>query len=114
MRVRKCGEMMVVILYETPILGPGEYTLIAKAVDMAGNSSANSANFIIESLEPPIITDYPKELVGDEILAIKGETKIFRCTNKYLASTRKRRSRKLFSEERRRMENLFLLLRINC
>ncbi len=62
-------------IYETPAFGPGRYTLIAKAVDKAGNSLANSAEFVIESLEPPTIIDYPKELASGEILTIKGKTK---------------------------------------
>jgi len=61
--------------YETPALGPGSYILIAKAVDKAGNSLANSAEFVIEALEPPTITDYPRELASGEILSIKGKTK---------------------------------------
>src|SRR3989344_427895 len=61
--------------YETPVLGPGKYTLIAKAVVKAGNSLANSAEFVIQALEPPAITDYPRELASGEILTIKGETK---------------------------------------
>src|SRR3989338_3457259 len=61
--------------YETPALGPGSYTLIAKAVDKAGSSLANSAEFVIQVLEPPIITDYPSELASGEILSIKGKTK---------------------------------------
>ena len=62
-------------IYETPVLGPGKYTLIAKAVDRAGNSLANSADFTIQALEAPIITDYPKELQSGETLTIKGTTK---------------------------------------
>jgi len=61
--------------YYTPTLGPGKYTLIAKAIDKAGNSLANSAEFIINALEPPVITDYPRELASGEILSIKGKTK---------------------------------------
>ena len=61
--------------YETPILRPGKHTLIAKAVDKAGNSLANSAEFVVEALEPPTITDYPGELASGEILSIKGKTK---------------------------------------
>ncbi|MDP2703929.1 MAG: hypothetical protein Q8P01_01775 [bacterium] len=61
--------------YETPALGSGNYTLIAKAVDKAGNSLANSAEFVVEALESPTITDYPRELASGEILSIKGKTK---------------------------------------
>jgi hypothetical protein len=61
--------------YETSALGPGKYTLIAKAVDKAGNSLANLTEFIVQALEPPTITDYPKELESGEVLMIKGKTK---------------------------------------
>jgi hypothetical protein len=36
---------------------------------------ANSADFTIEALEAPTITEYPKELQSGEILTIKGKTK---------------------------------------
>ncbi len=58
--------------YETPVLGPGKHTLIAKAVDKAGNSLASSAEFTIEALEAPVITDWPRELQSGELLVIKG------------------------------------------
>jgi len=61
--------------YKTPVLGSGKYTLIAKAVDKAGNSLANSTDFIIKALEAPIITDYPKELQSGKTLTIRGKTK---------------------------------------
>ncbi len=61
-------------VFETPALGPGQHTLIAKAIDKAGNSLANSAEFSIQALEPPTITDYPKELTSGEILIVKGST----------------------------------------
>jgi len=61
--------------YETSAFPPGRHTLIAKAVDKAGNSSTNSAEFTIKALEPPTITDYPRELASGEILTIKGKTK---------------------------------------
>lgn len=58
--------------YETSILGTGKHILIAKAIDKAGNFLMNSAEFIIEALEPPIITEYPRELQSGEVLIIKG------------------------------------------
>lgn len=61
--------------YETPVLGPGKYTLLAKAVDKAGNSLANSVEFVIETLEAPVITDWPRELQSGEQLIIKGTSK---------------------------------------
>lgn len=62
-------------IYETNALPPGKHTLIAKAVDKAGNVSANSAEFSIEALEPPIITEWPRELQSGEELTVKGTTK---------------------------------------
>ena len=62
-------------IYTAPALSPAKYTLFAKAVDKAGNSLANSVDFVIEALEPPVITDYPKQQVSGEVLTIKGKTK---------------------------------------
>ncbi|MFY9461710.1 MAG: hypothetical protein WAP51_00715 [Candidatus Sungiibacteriota bacterium] len=62
-------------IYETNALPPGKHTLIAKAIDKAGNASANSAEFSVEALEPPIITEWPRELQSGEPLTIKGTTK---------------------------------------
>ena len=61
--------------YVTPILGPGKHLLIAKAVDKAGNSLADSVEFEIGALEPPVITEYPKQLSSGESLVVKGTTK---------------------------------------
>ncbi|MDP2704451.1 MAG: hypothetical protein Q8P01_04525 [bacterium] len=60
--------------YEAPVLTPGKHVLIAKAIDKAGNSLTNSVEFTIEALEPPTITEYPKELQSGEILKVKGDT----------------------------------------
>ena len=62
-------------VFEAPILGPGKHTLIAKAIDKAGNSLADSTEFVIQALEPPVITEYPNKLTSGEILSIKGKTK---------------------------------------
>ena len=48
--------------------------LIAKAFDKAGNSLANSVEFVIEALDAPVITDYPSELASGEMLIVKGTT----------------------------------------
>lgn len=60
--------------YETAVLEPGKHILIAKAVDKAGNSLANSAELTIEALNPPAITDYPRELQSGEPLIVRGST----------------------------------------
>jgi len=61
-------------VFETPALGPGKHTLIAKVFDKAGNSLANSAEFTIEALKSPTIIDYPKTLASGEVLIVKGTT----------------------------------------
>ena len=61
-------------IYETPTLGPAKHVLIAKAIDKAGNSLANSVEFVIEALDAPVITDYPSELASGEMLIVKGTT----------------------------------------
>lgn len=60
--------------YKTIPLGPGKHTLIAKAVDVAGNSLASSAEFTIKALNSPNITEYPKELQSGETLVVRGST----------------------------------------
>jgi len=62
------------IIYESPALSPGRHTLIAKAVDKAGNLLTSVIEFNIQALSPPIITDYPKELTSGEMLIIRGKT----------------------------------------
>jgi hypothetical protein len=60
--------------YVTPAMQPGKHTLAAKAVDRAGNALANSAAFIVEALNPPVITEYPKVLQSGETLVVRGST----------------------------------------
>ncbi len=60
--------------YEAPILTPGKHVLIAKVIDKAGNSLAASIEFTIEALEPPIISEYPRELQSGDILKVGGNT----------------------------------------
>lgn len=60
--------------YATAALGPGKHNLLVKAFDKAGNYLTDSAEFEIAPLEPPEITEYPKELRPRDILEIKGKT----------------------------------------
>ncbi len=59
-------------MYQTPALAPGKHILIAKAFDKAGNFLTNSVQFNVESIKSPTITEYPKQLQGGQIVAIKG------------------------------------------
>ncbi len=61
-------------IFETPVLGPGSHTLMAKAVDKAGNSLTNSIEFVVEPLKAPVIIDYPRELAQGETLIVRGTT----------------------------------------
>lgn len=60
--------------YTLPPQAPGKRTLVVKALDKAGNFAVNTADINIESLETPLITDYPKELLPGQHLTIKGKT----------------------------------------
>jgi heme exporter protein D len=59
--------------YQTPALEVDKHTLIAKAYDMAGNFASASAVFNIDSIQIPIITEYPKELSNSDNLVIRGK-----------------------------------------
>lgn len=59
--------------YVTNILEPGSHTLIAKAIDGAGNGRSNSIEFVIEPLSAPIIEEYPRELETGETLIVSGD-----------------------------------------
>lgn len=60
-------------IYTTNALGFGTHTLIAKAVDKAGNSRSNSIEFEIDPLWPPAIEEYPHELEVGKPLTVHGD-----------------------------------------
>ncbi len=60
--------------YQLPLQLPGNKTILVKAFDKAGNFSTASADFVIEPINPPEITEYQKELLSNEILIVKGKT----------------------------------------
>jgi hypothetical protein len=60
-------------IYESALsIIPGKHTIIVKSLDGAGNFLTSSAEFSIEKMVSPIITEYPKELKNKEDLIIKG------------------------------------------
>jgi hypothetical protein len=61
-------------IYAIPALPPGRHTIIAKAVDGAGNYLVNTLTFNIEALDPPVLTDYPHSLSSGSVLVVRGET----------------------------------------
>lgn len=58
----------------TPILGPGDHTIIVRAVDGAGNEREASAQFYIEPLNAPIILQYPLSLEYGDVFFLRGTT----------------------------------------
>ena len=60
-------------IYTTPPFNFGEHTIAVNAVDVAGNKIKDSAEFSIDPLWPPKITEYPSELRSGDILIIKGD-----------------------------------------
>ncbi len=61
--------------YTLPLQAPGKRSILVQAFDKAGNYTTDVAEFVIDALSTPIITEYPKELQSGEILSIKGKTK---------------------------------------
>lgn len=58
--------------YAMPPQNPGKHTVQVTAIDQAGNKATNSADFVINSIKSPNITNYPTELSEDDILKIRG------------------------------------------
>lgn len=58
--------------YKMPIQLPDKHNVLVRAVDKAGNFALAGADVIIEPLEKPIITEYPKKVSLGEPLVIKG------------------------------------------
>ncbi len=71
-------------IYATPVLGPGKHTLLAKAVDEAGNFLVSSADFSIQGIKAPQPLEYPEEIKGDEPLIVRGTTEPSYQVNLYL------------------------------
>lgn len=58
--------------YKIPPQSLGKHTIIVKAVDKAGGETLAMTEIEILTIEAPIITDYPRELLPGSILSIKG------------------------------------------
>jgi len=58
--------------FEVPVMPPGEYTAIVKAIDMAGNEEVAVKDFTIQPIESPIITNYSRELKSSDKFFISG------------------------------------------
>ncbi len=61
--------------YVLSALPPGDHTIVVTAVDRAGNSTSSSGKVMIEALDPPTITSYPKEVPSGSAMSIVGLAK---------------------------------------
>lgn len=66
----KSGEV-----YSTPVLTSGAHILFVKALDKLGNYLADSVSLEVQSLEAPIFSEYPEELIAGEDLVLSGKTR---------------------------------------
>jgi len=57
---------------EVPVLPPGQYTVIVRAIDKADNKTLAFNEFTIEPIEAPVIENYPRELRSSDQLFISG------------------------------------------
>ncbi|OGY59462.1 MAG: hypothetical protein A3H06_01750 [Candidatus Colwellbacteria bacterium RIFCSPLOWO2_12_FULL_44_13] len=60
--------------FTLPLQTPGKKTIFVQAFDKAGNYTSSAEEFVIKTLEPPTITEYPKQLPTGETLIVKGKT----------------------------------------
>ena len=68
-------EIVKNIPYTLPFQAPGKRSILVQAFDKAGNYTVAIEDFIIEPLESPIFTIYPRELASGEALKVEGKTK---------------------------------------
>lgn len=60
--------------YSSEKLPRGEHSLVVKAYDNAGNFAVYNGKFTTSKLEPPVITEYQKELRDQDFLVARGTT----------------------------------------
>lgn len=59
-------------VYSYPNLSAGNHVLFVKAVDQAGNSTADSLAITVSEIEPPSITEYTDTLSPGELFSVRG------------------------------------------
>jgi hypothetical protein len=69
---RVTGEHSVSSPYIPSPQEPGDYDILVKAIDLAGNETVQTGEFAVSSINPPKITKYPTELVEGDVLRIEG------------------------------------------
>ncbi len=61
-------------IFTTNSLAPGSHTVVAKAIDVAGNFLTASLDIKVEGIEAPKITEYPEQITTGDTLIIKGQS----------------------------------------
>lgn len=62
-------------IYETSFVDPGRHTIIAQAIDRAGNALSASSEFSVDPLEMPVFTSWSKNLKEGDNLITSGASK---------------------------------------
>lgn len=62
------------VTYTMPLQLPGKHTLLVKAVDKAGNSTVQSADFVVSTINSPVITSYTREVDEAGVIKVEGTT----------------------------------------
>lgn len=61
--------------YKLPTQKLGEHTILVKAFDKAGNQTLASADFTVEAIETPLISNYTKKINEEESFKVDGLSK---------------------------------------
>ncbi len=61
-------------VYHLPKQNSGNHTIVINAIDGAGNSSTVSLDYTIQTINPPVITEYSKKVDFDKKLKVVGAT----------------------------------------
>lgn len=61
-------------IYQADNMPSGKHTIIARAIDFAGNYLTDYLDIEVESINPPLFTEYPSRIAADEVATIKGRT----------------------------------------
>lgn len=61
-------------LYHLPKQSSGNHTVVVSAVDNAGNTSTVSLDYTIQTITPPVITEYTKKVDFDNKFKVTGAT----------------------------------------
>lgn len=58
--------------YTPPTQDPGTHPMLVKAVDMAGNETVQTAEFVVTPLDPPQLQDMPSEIDYGDPIRLRG------------------------------------------